>query len=92
MNLALHLAQGYDHYQHGRMKPWTRAGFAEALHHDPKLLAEAREKLLALDAVKQAHRTCHISTIQHRILSDGLRAAQHLADLDRAAQANPPAP
>lgn len=75
MTLDQHLAAGYDCYQHGKMKPWTRAGFAAELRESPDLLAEAKKKQRDLQAVNNAGRRCHVSEVQLRVLNDGVRAA-----------------
>lgn len=82
MNLREHLAHGYDHYQRGKMKGWTKAHFVEELRNDRDLVKAARIKLSELDAVKRSMRRCAISDVHHNVLSDALRS------LD----ANPPPP
>lgn len=75
MTLDEHLAGGYDCYQHGKLKPWTRAGFAAELRESAELLADAKRKVRELESVRAAGRGCHISGVQLRILQDGIRAA-----------------
>ena len=78
LTLAMHLAQGYYCYQHGKLGPWNRAIFAAALANNPDLMTEAQRKQGELDAVLRSGRTCHISATQRRIVADGIRGAQAL--------------